>query len=438
MKLTRKLLTCFTLVLGLALLTGTAWAGFEDADALFITTDNTYSAYSLGTIQVASPDILSKDLATFGADTMGFVIEAGGQKKILIREYNGGSAPDTVYLYPGEDWSGPIANTTMGDDILEAEAKGNYLYIANWGDTGSGRSGSVQQYDLQDLLGNPASMDAVETIPFDDGDAFTDQAKDFRIVGDYLYAVVTDMNSSYEHDNGHLYKISIPDMEVVDSMDVGKNPGGALNKAVMAEYNSALYIACMGGGYGGVLEPTLIKVDLDTFTATTIDDGTALPETYGYCGIAIADDGTVLLNAGSTDWMATTKLYRTTVTELDSGPLASTFWEGKDVDTSSIFGGMGIGFGGTLFYNVATERFWVEGGYAVITVDKEGNLLQSHLATKADLGGNAYDILPADGLSYSGEILLGGGGSGGGCNINGFAPAGLLLLTPLISILRKK
>lgn len=439
MKLTRKLLLCLTLGLALAFTAGGAWAALEDADTIFITVDNSYTACALGSIEVTSPDAISQDLKSFtNGDVMGMVLEAGGQKKILVREYNGGSAPDTVSLYPGENWSGPIANTTLGDNIYQADVSDNYLYIGNYGDTGN-RSGSVQQFELQDLL-DSESMEAVKTITFDDNDAFTDQTKDFRIIGNYLYAVVQDINESFEHDAGTLFEISIPDMEVVDSMDIGKNPGGASRKAAMAQYGNDLYIACMGGGFGGTLNPELIKVNLTTFEKTIIDDGTALPDTYGYCGIAIADDGTVLINAGSTDWMAATKLYQTTVSELETSTmtptaLPGTFWDDKEVDLSSVYMGMGIGFGGTLFYDASTERFWIEGSYAIVTVDKSGNLIRTYDAM--ELNGNPYDILPADGLSFAGEILLGSSGSGG-CNVSGFAPAALLLLAPLFSILRKK
>lgn len=418
------------LALVFALTAGTSWAALTDADAVFLTVDNTYTAAALGTIEVSSPDVISKNLVTgLGGDPMGFVVEIWGEKKILIREYKGSGTADTVSLYPGEDWSGPVAQKAFGDNIQQAQVEGDYLYVANWGNTGL-RAGSIEQYDIQDFLDGTADVEPVETLSFDDGDAFTDQVKDFRIVDGYLYALVSDVDGTFTYDAGRLYKISLPDMTVVDSLNVGKNPGGAVTKAAMALYGNALYVACFGGGYVGALEPSLVKVNLATFTATVIDDGSALPDTtYGYCGLAVASDGALLVNVASSNWLNPTLLYRTTVGGLEAAALADDFWEDKEVDLSEVAYGLGIGFGGTLFFDGATDRFWVEGSYAAVTIDRAGALLRAYEAT--DLGGNPYDILPAAGLSFSGEILRPSGGSSGGCN-GGFVPAGLLLLVPLL------
>lgn len=410
------------LLLGLLLAAGAAWAALTDADIVFLTVDDSYTAGALGTIEVGNPP--TKNLVTgLAGDEMGVVVDIWGQKKILLRRYHFGSTSDTVRLYPGESWS-PIAESKLGDNICQVKVVGDALYVANWGDTGS-RRGSIEQYDVQDLLDSAASMTPARKVTFDDGDDFFEHVKDFRVVGNYLYAIVADVKGSWPpvYDKSRLYKVSLSDMTVADSLEVAKNPGGSVNKAVLAEHGSALYVACFGGAYGEVLTSSLVKVDLATFKATVLDGGSALPAGYGYSGIAVAPDGSVLINAASTNWEEPTKLFRSTVADLEASTPKLTALDVSDV-----------GFGGTLFFDAATDRFWVEGSKVIVAVGRDGAVLRTYTAT--DLGGNPYDVLSAAGLSFSGEVLPPGGGSGG-CAL-GFAPAGLLLVLPLLILVGRR
>ncbi|GHS99747.1 hypothetical protein AGMMS50276_23980 [Synergistales bacterium] len=397
----------------IAALVLSVFAASAAADVLYTTVDASYTSGTLGAI--GENLLVTQPLVSnLTGDTLLFTFKNGGDDRVVVVDKNADGTGDRIFVYDPKpkNWSIvgnkelPGAVNIHGMTVSSVAAASGKLYIAAYGNIASNKAGAVLAASTTDYTLLPIEP----YTPKADGE-YLPHGEKVIVLGDYIYALFSMGNSSFEYAPSKLVKLDL-NLNFVAEYEVGKNAIG------MTPWDNGLAVAYYDGyqgqgSVGGVdfFHPT-------TGLVTSLVDGVKLGGGGMVPSVCRADANTLYFIGQQYDenYVSTSKLYR-----LRGGAI-------KEIaDISS------AGYTYSVNYDAKNGVVAVAAGDSIVLYENsDGTELGKF--NPAKLGGNVYSLAILDSASGGGS---GGGGSGGGCDV-GVLGLLVLIIPAFLFVTRKK